>query len=48
MGIKNYSVQMKECLLCVFPSLCGKQQTPDTISIKVEEDIGGGMPAVGQ
>ncbi|CAL8240063.1 unnamed protein product [Gadus morhua 'NCC'] len=23
------------------------QQTPDTISIKVEEDIGGGMPAVG-
>ncbi|CAL8406921.1 unnamed protein product [Arctogadus glacialis] len=22
------------------------QQTPDTISIKVEEDIGGGMPAV--
>ncbi|CAL8397327.1 unnamed protein product [Boreogadus saida] len=24
----------------------GQQQTPDTISIKVEEDIGGGMPAV--
>ncbi|XP_056443471.1 uncharacterized protein LOC130380325 [Gadus chalcogrammus] len=23
------------------------QQTPDTISIKVEEDIGGGLPAVG-
>ena len=22
----------------MFPSLCGKQQTPDTISIKVEED----------
>jgi hypothetical protein len=22
-------------------------QTPDTISIKVEEDIGGGLPAVG-
>ena len=45
-GIDNYSVKMKECVLCVFP-LCGKQQTPDTISIKVEEDIGGGMPAVG-
>ncbi|CAL8315707.1 unnamed protein product [Arctogadus glacialis] len=37
---------MKEYVLCLFPSLCGKQQTPDTISIKVEEDIGGGMPAV--
>ncbi|CAL8406972.1 unnamed protein product [Arctogadus glacialis] len=37
---------MKEYVLCVFPSLCGKQQTPDTISIKVEEDIGGGLPAV--
>ncbi|CAL8389833.1 unnamed protein product [Boreogadus saida] len=24
----------------------GQQQTPDTISIKVEEDIGGGIPAV--
>ncbi|XP_030210489.1 uncharacterized protein LOC115542371 isoform X2 [Gadus morhua] len=24
------------------------KQTPDTISIKVEEDIGGGLPAVGQ
>ena len=46
-GIDNYSVKMKEYVLCVFPSLCGKQQTPDTISIKVEEDIGGGMPAVG-
>ena len=48
--IDNYSVKMKEyvlCVFCVFPSLCGKQQTPDTISIKVEEDIGGGMPAVG-
>ena len=22
----------------VFPSLCGKQQTPDTILFKVEED----------
>ena len=39
-------VQIKEFVLCVFP-LCGKQQTPDTISIKVEEDIGGGMPAAG-
>uniref|UniRef100_A0A8C5FHE2 C2H2-type domain-containing protein n=1 Tax=Gadus morhua TaxID=8049 RepID=A0A8C5FHE2_GADMO len=37
---------MREYVLCVFPSLCGKQQTPDTISIKVEEDIGGGLPAV--
>ena len=46
-GIGNYSVQMKEYVFCVFPSLCGKQQTPDTISIKVEEDIGGGLPAVG-
>ena len=46
-GIDNYSVKMKEDVLCVFPSLCGKQQTPDTISIKVEEDIGGGMPAIG-
>ena len=44
-GIDIYSVKMKEYVLCV--SLCGKQQTPDTISIKVEEDIGGGMPAVG-
>ncbi|CAL8240062.1 unnamed protein product [Gadus morhua 'NCC'] len=34
------------CVFCVFPSLCGKQQTPETISIKIEEDIGGGMPAV--
>ena len=46
-GIDNYSVKMKEYVLCVFPSLCGKQETPDTISIKVEEDIGGGLPAVG-
>ena len=46
-GIDSYSVKMKEYVLCVFPSLCGKQQTPDTISIKVEEDIGGGLPAVG-
>ena len=46
-GINNYSVQMKEYVLCVFPSLCGKQQTPDTISIKVEEDICGGSPSVG-
>ena len=46
-GIDNDSVKMKEYVFCVFPSLCGKQQTPDTISIKVEEDIGGGMPAVG-
>ena len=46
-GIDNYSVKMKEYVLCAFPSLCGKQQTPDTISIKVEEDIGGGMPAGG-
>jgi hypothetical protein len=45
--IENYSVQMKEFVLCVFPSLCGKQQTPDAIFVKVEEDIGGGMPAVG-
>ncbi|CAL8239251.1 unnamed protein product, partial [Gadus morhua 'NCC'] len=27
-------------------SRCEELQTPDTISIKVEEDIGGGMPAV--
>ena len=33
---------MKEYVLCVFPSLCGKQQPPGTISIKVEEDISGG------
>ena len=46
-GIVNYSVKIKEYVLCVFPSLCGKQETPDTISIKVEEDTGGGMPAVG-
>ena len=46
-GINNYSVKIKEYVLCVFPSLCGKQQIPDTISIKVEEDIGGGMPAGG-
>ena len=38
---------MKEYVLCVFPSFCGKQQTPDTILTKDEEDIGGGMPAVG-
>ena len=37
---------MKDYVLCVFPS-CGKQQTPDTILTKDEEDIGGGMPAVG-
>ena len=43
----DYSVQMEEYVLCVFPCFCGKQQTPDTISIKVQEDIGGGMPAVG-
>ena len=46
-GIDNYSVKMKEYVLCLFPSLCGKQHTPDTISIKVEEDIGGGLPATG-
>ena len=46
-GIDNYSVLMKEYVLCVFPSLCEKQQTPDTILIKDEEVIGGGMPAVG-
>uniref|UniRef100_A0A8C5FCD1 C2H2-type domain-containing protein n=2 Tax=Gadus morhua TaxID=8049 RepID=A0A8C5FCD1_GADMO len=33
------------CLVCV-SFLCGKQQTPDTISVKVEEDIGGDKPAV--
>ncbi|CAL8389825.1 unnamed protein product [Boreogadus saida] len=44
--VDNCSVQMKGCVLSVFPSLCGKQQTPDTISIKVEEDIGGGMATV--
>jgi hypothetical protein len=46
-GIENYSVLMKGYVLCVFPSFCGKQQTPDTISIKDEEDIDGGMPALG-
>jgi hypothetical protein len=38
---------MKDYVLCVFSSLCGKQQTADTILTKDEEDIGGGMPAVG-
>ena len=46
MGINNYSEQMKGNEN-VFPSLRGKPETPDTISIKVEEDIGGGIPAVG-
>ena len=44
----NFSVQMQEYVLCVFPSLCGKQQTPDTILIKDEEDIVDGIPAVGK
>ena len=39
---------MEEYVLCVFPSLCEKQQIPHTILIKDEEDIGGGMPAVGK
>ena len=38
---------MKVYVLCVFPSLCGKQQNPDTVLVKEGEDIGGGMPAVG-
>ena len=46
-GINNCSVHMEKYVLCVFPSLCGKQQTPVPTSIKVEEDIGGGMPTVG-
>ena len=47
MWIDNLSVQMQEYVLCVFPSSCGKQQTPETILIKDEEDFVGGMPAVG-
>jgi hypothetical protein len=38
---------MKEYFLCLFPSLFGKQQTPDTVLIKDEEDICGGMPTAG-
>jgi hypothetical protein len=38
---------MKEYVFCAFPSLCGTQQTPDTISIKEEVDIDGGMHAGG-
>ncbi|XP_056444425.1 LOW QUALITY PROTEIN: zinc finger protein 91-like [Gadus chalcogrammus] len=38
------SVERGELLVC-HEELSVQQQTPDTISIKVEEDIGGGMPA---
>ena len=47
-GIENYSVQMQEYVSFVFPFLCGKQQTPNSILIKDEEDISGGKPAVGE
>ncbi|CAL8284342.1 unnamed protein product [Gadus morhua 'NCC'] len=39
------SLERGERLVCS-EELSVQQQTPDTISIKVEEDIGGGMPAV--
>ncbi|CAL8407045.1 unnamed protein product [Arctogadus glacialis] len=39
------SLERGERLVC-HEELSVQQQTPDTISIKVEEDIGGGMPAV--
>ncbi|XP_030236463.1 uncharacterized protein LOC115560927 isoform X1 [Gadus morhua] len=39
------SLDRSERLVCR-KELSVQQQTPDTISIKVEEDIGGGMPAV--
>ncbi|CAL8311320.1 unnamed protein product [Gadus morhua 'NCC'] len=39
------SLERGERLVCR-EELSVQQQTPDTISIKVEEDIGGGMPAV--
>ncbi|CAL8235683.1 unnamed protein product, partial [Boreogadus saida] len=38
------SLERGERLVC-HEELSVQQQTPDTISIKVEEDIGGGMPA---
>ncbi|CAL8234334.1 unnamed protein product [Boreogadus saida] len=40
------SLERGERLVCR-EELSVQQQTPDTISIKVEEDIGGGLPAVG-
>ncbi|XP_056436443.1 zinc finger protein 665-like [Gadus chalcogrammus] len=39
------SLERGERLVC-HEELRVQQQTPDTISIKVEEDIGGGLPAV--
>ncbi|XP_056444421.1 uncharacterized protein LOC130381025 [Gadus chalcogrammus] len=39
------SLERGERLVCS-EELSVQQQTPDTISIKVEEDVGGGMPAV--
>ncbi|XP_056444991.1 zinc finger protein 391-like [Gadus chalcogrammus] len=39
------SLERGERLIC-HEELRVQQQTPDTISIKVEEDIGGGLPAV--
>ncbi|CAL8234411.1 unnamed protein product, partial [Boreogadus saida] len=39
------SLERGERLVCR-EELSVQQQTPDTISIKVEEDIGGGLPAV--
>ncbi|XP_056443625.1 zinc finger protein 160-like isoform X3 [Gadus chalcogrammus] len=39
------SLERGERLVCR-KELSVQQQTPDTISIKVEEDIGGGLPAV--
>ena len=44
----NFSEQMQEYGLFVFPSLCEKQQTLDTILIKDEEDIVAGMLSVGE
>ncbi|CAL8390526.1 unnamed protein product [Boreogadus saida] len=39
------SLERGERLVC-HEELSVQQQTPDTITIKIEEDIGGGMPAV--
>ena len=41
-------MQKLTCVLLVFPSLCVKQEAPDVIFIKDEEDMGGCRPAVGE
>jgi hypothetical protein len=46
-GLTTILCKSKNMSCVCFLSLCGKQQTPDTILIKEEEDIGGGMPALG-